>query len=176
MEVLFISFCACVRNTLKTATFVIRKIKLVSFSLFLDVSPPKPKISFGQGYVAINTYNMCKGRLGSRGERGCTSRRIHHTSDKKRSLCKMVFLLYINCLRGYTFHKLLLAWNFFLYKQKCFFYQADGYLWPDNVWTIYTSHIDHFTPQHTAFEQYTACLSVFLDLLAGLIPLAIGAL
>ena len=27
--------------------------------------------------------------------------------------------------------------------------------------TIYTSHIDHFTPQHTAFEQTAACLSVF---------------
>ena len=28
----------------------------------------------------------------------------------------------------------------------------------------------HFTPQHTAFEQSAACLSVFLELLPGLIP------
>ena len=41
------------------------------------------------------------------------------------------------------------------------------------VWTIYTSHIDHLTPQHTAFEQSAACLSVFLELLPGSIPFAI---
>ena len=34
-------------------------------------------------------YNMCNGRLGSRGERGCTS--IHQTSDENRPLCKIVF-------------------------------------------------------------------------------------
>ena len=39
------------------------------------------------------------------------------------------------------------------------------------VWTTYTSHIDHFTPQHTAFEQSAACLSVVLEILPGLIPL-----
>ena len=39
------------------------------------------------------------------------------------------------------------------------------------VQTTYTSHIDHLTPQHTAFEQSPACLSVFLGLLPGLIPL-----
>ena len=31
------------------------------------------------------------------------------------------------------------------------------------VWTIYTSHIDHFTPQQSAFEQSAACLSVCLQ-------------
>ena len=41
------------------------------------------------------------------------------------------------------------------------------------VWAIYTSHIAHFTPQHTAFEQSTACLSVFLESLPGLIPFTI---
>ena len=40
------SFCACVRNILKIVMVVIEKMKLVSFSI----------------------YNMCKGRLGSRGE------------------------------------------------------------------------------------------------------------
>ena len=33
------SFCACVRNVLKIGMFVIEKMKLVSFSLFLDASP-----------------------------------------------------------------------------------------------------------------------------------------
>ena len=42
-----------------------------------------------------------------------------------------------------------------------------------NVWTIYTSHTDHFTPQHTAFEKSTACLSVFLESLPAFIPFAI---
>ena len=53
-------------------TFVIEKMKLASFSLFLDAFPTRPKMSFGQLNVAIQIYNICKGRLGSRGgERGC---------------------------------------------------------------------------------------------------------
>ena len=28
---------------------------------------------------------------------------------------------------------------------------------------LYTSLIDHFTPQHIAFEQSAACLSIYLD-------------
>ena len=55
-------------------TFVIEKMKLASFSLFLDASPPPPppgpKIAFGQLNVAIQIYNICKGRLGSRGGGG----------------------------------------------------------------------------------------------------------
>ena len=42
------SFCACVRNILKSVMFVIEKMKLVSFSLFLDAFPPRPKTLFGQ--------------------------------------------------------------------------------------------------------------------------------
>ena len=34
------SFCACVRNILKIVMFVIEKMKLVSFRLFLDAPPP----------------------------------------------------------------------------------------------------------------------------------------
>ena len=64
------SFCACVRNILKIVTFVIEKMKLASFSLFLDGSPPRPKIPFGQLNVAIQIYNICKWRLGSRGGKG----------------------------------------------------------------------------------------------------------
>ena len=64
------SFCACVRNVLKIVTFVIEKTKLTSFSLFLDDFPPRPKMPFGQLNVAIQIYNICKGRLGSRGGEG----------------------------------------------------------------------------------------------------------
>ena len=39
-QILPYSFCACVRNTPKSVTFVIGKMTLVSFSLFLDASPP----------------------------------------------------------------------------------------------------------------------------------------
>ena len=34
------SFCPGVRNILKIVTFVIEKMKLASFSLFLDAFPP----------------------------------------------------------------------------------------------------------------------------------------
>ena len=40
-------------------------------------------MSFGQLNVAIQIYNICKGRLGSRGEMGCISERRHQISDKK---------------------------------------------------------------------------------------------
>ena len=61
----------------------------------------------------------------------------------------------------------------FLYKQKLFFIKETDIFGHIVVWTIYTSHIDHFMPQHTAFEQSAACLSVVLELLPGLIPFAI---
>ena len=69
-ETLRYSFCACVRNILKIVTFAIEKMKLASFSLFLDAFPPRPKMPFGQLNVAIQIYNICKGRLGSRGGGG----------------------------------------------------------------------------------------------------------
>ena len=68
------SSCACIRNTPKIVTFVIGKVKLVSFSLFLDAFPPRPKMPFGQRHVAINIYNICKGHFGSRGGGGETSK------------------------------------------------------------------------------------------------------
>ena len=63
------SFYSCVRNILKIVTFVIEKMKLASFSLFLD-APPRPKMPFGQLNVSIQIYNICKGRLGSSGGGG----------------------------------------------------------------------------------------------------------
>ena len=71
-ETLRYSFCACVRNILKIVTFVTEKMKLASFSLFLDAlpPPPRPKMPFGQLNVAIQIYNIFKGRLGSWGGGG----------------------------------------------------------------------------------------------------------
>ena len=75
-ETLRYSFCACVRNILKIVTFAIEKMKLASFSLFLDASPPpRPKMPFGQLNVAIQIFNICKGRLGSRGGKGLYKRK-----------------------------------------------------------------------------------------------------
>ena len=34
------------------------------------LSPPRPKMPFGQRHVAINIYNICKGHFGSRGGGG----------------------------------------------------------------------------------------------------------
>ena len=48
-------------------TFVIGNMTLVSFSLLLDASPPRPKIPFGQRHGTINIYNIFKGHNGSRG-------------------------------------------------------------------------------------------------------------
>ena len=56
-------------------TFAIEKMKLASFSLFLDAFPPRPKMPFGQLNVAIQIYNMCKERLGSRGRKGLYRRK-----------------------------------------------------------------------------------------------------
>ena len=74
-------------------------------------------------------------------------------------------------LRGYIFQKLLLAWKFSCINKNCFFVKVTDTFGHISVWTTYTSHIDHFTPQRTAFERSAACLSVFLKLLPGLIPL-----
>ena len=61
-------------------TFVIGKMKLVSFSLFLDALPPRPKMPFGQRHVAINIYNICKGHLGSRGGGKASKNKLKDTS------------------------------------------------------------------------------------------------
>ena len=75
--------------------------------------------------------------------------------------------LKIRILRGYIFQKFLLAW-FYSYINKIFFFikETDTFC-PIVLWTIYTSHIDHLTPQHTAFEQSAVCLSVFLESFSG---------
>ena len=110
-EILRYSFCACVRNILKIVTFVIEKMKLTSFSLFLDAfpppPPPRPKMPFGQLNVAIQIYNICKGRLWSRGESGRTSERRHQISDKIDTLQDGRFLLYFNCINSFTVYSVI---------------------------------------------------------------------
>ena len=54
---------------------------MVSFSLFLDASPPpppRPKMPFGQGHVVINLYSICKGHFGSRG--GASKNKLKDTN------------------------------------------------------------------------------------------------
>ena len=73
-------------------TFLIEKIKLVFFSLFLDAPPPKPRCPLDNG-MPLNTYTAyVKGVLGLGGERGCISKRRHQTSDKNGPRRKIVVL------------------------------------------------------------------------------------
>ena len=65
------SICACVRNTPKIVTFVIGKMKLVSFSLFLDAPPPpppRPKMPFTYVVNDYSDLSLSKGHLRSRGK------------------------------------------------------------------------------------------------------------
>ena len=64
------SFCAFVRNTPKIVLFVIRKMKFVSFSLFLDAFPPRPKMPFTYVVNIYRDMSLSKGHLGSRGGGG----------------------------------------------------------------------------------------------------------
>ena len=91
-------FCACVQNILRIVTFVTGKVKLVSFSLFLDAPPPRPKMPFGQCHVAINIYNICKGRLGSRGVGVVEAKEDINHLTKIDCFAKWSFLLYISCI------------------------------------------------------------------------------
>ena len=85
------SFCACIRNILKIVMFVIEKMKLVSFSLFLDAFPPRCPLD---NLTSLYKYTTCvKGVLCLGGERGCISERRHQSSDKNRPLCKIVVFI-----------------------------------------------------------------------------------
>ena len=74
-------------------------MKLASFSLFLDAFPPRPKMPFGQLNVAIQIYNICKGRLGSRGGGGGGVKGVVLAKEdikyltKNSPLCKMVVFI-----------------------------------------------------------------------------------
>ena len=69
----------------------------LSLSLFLDAFPLRPKMPFGQWYVAINIYNMCKWRHVSRGwGRVCTCQKYITHLIKIDHFARWWFLLYIN--------------------------------------------------------------------------------
>ena len=62
------SFCACIRNTPKIVPFVIRKMKLVSFSLYLDAfphppPPTRPKMPFTYVVNVYSDMSLFKGHL-----------------------------------------------------------------------------------------------------------------
>ena len=64
------SYSACVHNTPKIVTFVIEKMKLVSFSLFIDATPPpplRPKMPFTYVVNVYSEMSLSEGHLGSRG-------------------------------------------------------------------------------------------------------------
>ena len=61
------SFCACLRDTPKIVSFVIGKMKLVSFSLILDAFPPRPKMPFRYVVNVYSDMSLSKGHPESRG-------------------------------------------------------------------------------------------------------------
>ena len=71
--------------------------------------------------------------------------------------------------KGIYLSKALTCMKLFLFKQKLLFYQEDGHLWPHCCMNnLYISHRSLYAPTYS-FGQLAACLSVFLELLPGLI-------
>ena len=62
---------------------------------------------FGKLNGAIQIYNICKGRLGSRGERGCISEEDIEYLTKIDHFARWSFLLYINCINSFTIHSVV---------------------------------------------------------------------
>ena len=73
------SFCACIRYSPKIVTFVFGKIKLVSFSLFLD-APLDPKCPLHMLYMFIETCHCPKSILGLGG--GASKIKLKYTIFK----------------------------------------------------------------------------------------------
>ena len=117
-KTLWYSFCACVRNILKLMTFVIEKMKLVSFSLFLNASPLNPRCPLNNNMSPYSYTEYVKGVSGLGGGEGCTSQRRHQLTYKHRPLFKMVVFivhqLYTYILhrdRTFVYHKALSHYN-----------------------------------------------------------------
>ena len=63
---------------------------------------------FRQLNVAIQIYNICKGRLGSRGGKGLYKRKkTSNILQKIDHFARWLFLLYINCINSYTVHRVI---------------------------------------------------------------------
>ena len=69
---------------------------------------------FGQLNVAIQIYNICKGRLGSRGGKGSYKRKKTSNILQNKPLCKMVVFivhqLYINSFTVHSVVPCLMVW------------------------------------------------------------------
>ena len=74
---------------------------------------------------------------------------------------------FLENLRGNSFQKLLLVW--FFPVKKAILSSRQITLAILLYEQFYTSHTDHFTPQHTALEHPAACLSVVFELPPGFI-------
>ena len=93
-----------VRNTLKTVTFVIGKMKLVSLSFCLDASPsPLTQDALWTALCRYKHIQQCKGRLGSRGGKGVAQAKEYITHlIKVDHFARWWYLLYINCINILT--------------------------------------------------------------------------
>ena len=73
--------------------------------------PPRPKMPFGQLNVAIQIYNICKGRLGSGGGGGgggfVFAKEDIKCLTKIDHFARWSFLLYINCIKSFTVHSVV---------------------------------------------------------------------
>ena len=77
------------------------------------------------------------------------------------------------CIKKMLLSKALTCMNFYLYKTKMATLSWRRIHLAILLYGQNTSHTDHFTPQHTAFEHSAACLSVVFELLPGFIPFTI---
>ena len=71
------------------------------------LSPPIPKVPFGQLNVAIQIYNICKGRLGSRGGGLYKRKKTSNIRQKIDHFARWSILLYINCINSFTVHSVI---------------------------------------------------------------------
>ena len=63
---------------------------------------------FGQLNVAIQIYNICKGRLGPRGGKGVVlAKEAIKYLTKIDHFARWSFLLYINCINSFTVHSVI---------------------------------------------------------------------
>ena len=67
-------------------------------------------------------------------------------------------------LKGYIFQKFLHAWTFSCINKKCFSIKETDTFGHIVVWTMYASHIDHFTPPPPPTYSFWANRSMLISL------------